>query len=326
MLNKITKIDSLTSVAELAKQVIQKEIDGLQALKLWFGEPFELAVEKIIQLKGRVIVSGIGKSGHIARKIASTLSSTGTPAFFVHPAEASHGDLGMITEDDLVMLLSNSGESDELNSMLDYCKRYLIPVVGVSRKNNSTLMLASDIALCLPDAPEASNISAPTTSSTMMLALGDALAVALYEKRGFTHSDFKILHPGGKLGAKLLKVKELMHAGADIPLTYHDEPATKAIIEMTSKRLGCVGIIDKQGNLLGIFTDGDLRRHIEHDLKAIKIAEIMTTNPKIISQDAFASEALGIMNKMNITNLFVIEANKPVGVIHMHDILRAKIA
>jgi arabinose-5-phosphate isomerase len=325
MLNKVSEIDSKAYVINLAKTVLEKEIDGLLALKLWFSDPFVKTVEKITNLRGRVIVSGMGKSGHIARKIASTLSSTGTPAFFVHPAEASHGDLGMITEDDLVLLLSNSGESEELNNILDYCKRFLIPVVGISRKSNSTLMMASEIALTLPDTPEASNISAPTTSTTMMIALGDALAVVLYEKRGFSHSDFKILHPGGKIGAKLIKVKELMHTKEAIPLAYYYEPATKAILEMTSKRLGCVGIIDENGKLLGVFTDGDLRRHIEHDLKTIRIEDIMTKNPKVITKDAFASEALGIMNKKAITNLFVVEDSKPVGVIHMHDILRAKI-
>jgi arabinose-5-phosphate isomerase len=326
MLNKISELESSTFVLSLARKVLEKEIDGLHALKSWFCDDFIQVVDRIANLKGRVIVSGMGKSGHIARKIASTLSSTGTPALFVHPAEASHGDLGMITEDDLVILLSNSGESEELNNILDYCKRFLIPVVGISRKNNSTLTLASEIALVLPDTPEASNISAPTTSTTMMIALGDALAVVLYEKRGFTHSDFKILHPGGKIGSKLIKVKELMHSGESMPLAYNDEPAIKAIIEMTIKRLGCVGVIDKQeGVLLGVFTDGDLRRHIDHDFKMVKIEEIMTKNPKVITKEAFASEALGIMNKKAITNLFVIEDKKPLGVIHMHDILRAKI-
>ena len=325
MLNKVSEFELQAPEIDLARKVLESEVDGLLALKLWLGAPFSQAVEKIVNLKGRVIVSGMGKSGHIARKIASTLSSTGTPALFVHPAEASHGDLGMITEDDLVILLSNSGESEELNNILDYCKRFLIPVVGISRKSKSTLMLASEIALVLPDTPEASNISAPTTSTTMMLALGDALAVVLYEKRGFTHSDYKILHPGGKIGAKLIKVKDLMHVEENMPLANHSEPATKAILEMTCKRLGCVGIVDDNGEFLGVFTDGDLRRHIELDFKMVKIENIMTKNPSVITKDAYASEALGIMNKKAITNLFVIENNKPVGVIHMHDILRAKI-
>lgn len=308
-----------------AQNVIQQEINGLMSLKNSLGQEFSHAIELILNIKGRVISSGIGKSGHIARKIAATLSSTGTPSLFVHSAEASHGDLGMITENDAVILLSNSGESIELNNIIEYCKRFAIPVIGISQNPTSTLCRASTVSLVLPNVPEASDISAPTTSSTMMLALGDALAVVLYERRGFTNADFKIFHPSGSIGARLLKVKELMHSGEEMPVVKSTMVAMDAILEMTTKRLGCVGIVEDHGTFAGIFTDGDLRRHINHDFKSITIAEIMTKKPLVIGPEMLASEALGIMNRKAITNIFIVENDKPIGIVHMHDILRAKV-
>lgn len=314
------------SYIKLASNVLDKEILGLKDLKDSLNHTFDKAIELIRSIKGRVIISGVGKSGHIARKIVATLSSTGTPSLFVHASEASHGDLGMITEMDVVILISNSGESAELVSIIEYCKRFGISIIGIARNPESTLIKASTVALVLPNTPEASDIPAPTTSTTQTLALGDALAVALHQSRGFTKSEFKTYHPGGKLGAQLLKVSELMHSGESLPVVNKNSSLLEAIFEMSKKRLGCVGIVNDLGDFMGIFTDGDLRRHIDSDMKSTKIAEVMTTNPKTINEDAFASEALCIMNNKSITTLFVIENNKPVGVIHLHDILRAKVA
>ncbi len=309
----------------LGKEVLRQEVQGLQDLAESLDSNFAQAVESIFNCKGRLIISGIGKSGHVARKIVATLASTGTPSFFVHASEASHGDLGMITENDVVMLLSNSGESEELTNIIDYCKRFSIPIIGVARNSNSTLIKSSEIKLVLPNTPEASNISAPTTSTTMMIALGDALAVVLHEKRGFTKSEFKIYHPGGKLGAKLLKVDDLMHKGDELPIVSEDTMAIDALLIMTNKRLGCVGIVNSGGELVGIFTDGDLRRHIDANLHKTKVKEVMTNNPITISKEAFASEALGLMNKKSITVLMVLENKKPIGAVQMHDIIRAKV-
>ena len=309
----------------LGRNVIKQEMLGLAALADGLNENFTRAIESIYNCKGRLVISGIGKSGHVARKIVATLSSTGTPSIFVHASEASHGDLGMITENDVVMLLSNSGESEELSNIIEYCKRFAIPVIGIARNPYSTLIKASEIPLVLPDTPEASNISAPTTSTTMMIALGDALAVVLHEKRGFTKSEFKIYHPGGKIGAKLLKVEDLMHKGEELPIVNESTLAIDALLVMTNKRLGCVAIINDKGELAGIFTDGDLRRHIDANLHKTLVRDLMTANPITITKDAFASEALGLMNKKSITVLMVLENKKPVGAIQMHDILRAKV-
>lgn len=309
-----------------AAEVLNVEIQGLSDLAASLDSNFDKSIDLILNTKGRIIISGIGKSGHIARKIAATLSSTGTPALFVHASEASHGDLGMITEQDTVILISNSGESPELVNIIDYCKRFGINIIGIARNPKSTLIKASCVAIVLPETPEASDIPAPTTSTTQTLALGDAMAVVLHQARGFTKSEFKVYHPGGKLGAQLLKVSELMHAGQGVPLVESGSKVIEAIYEMSAKRLGCVGVIDKKGQLLGIFTDGDLRRHIDCDVKMTVIDEVMTTNSKTIGKDAFASEALCIMNAKSITSLFVLDGSEPVGVIHMHDILRAKVA
>lgn len=324
MTSAIKKID--ISSLKQGIEVIEQEMQGLKALASSLDENFSNAVDRILECKGRLVISGIGKSGHVARKIVATLSSTGTPSIFVHASEASHGDLGMITEDDVVMLLSNSGESEELSNIIDYCKRFSISIIGIARNKNSTLIRASDIPLVMPDTPEASNISAPTTSTTMMIALGDALAVVLHEKKGFTKSNFKIYHPGGKIGAKLLKVDDLMHKGKELPIVSENTLAIDALLEMTNKRLGSVGIVNEKGELSGIFTDGDLRRHIDANLQKTLVKDVMTANPVTITKDAFASEALGLMNKKSITVLMVVDGKKPVGAIQMHDILRAKVA
>jgi arabinose-5-phosphate isomerase len=310
----------------VATSVINQEIIGLQALKSVFDNRFEELVELAYNLKGRLVVCGIGKSGLVAKKISATLSSTGAPSIFVHASEASHGDLGMITEEDAVILLSNSGESLELNYIIDYCHRFSIPLIGITRKADSTLAKASNIPMILPNIDEASSISAPTTSTTMMMAFGDALAVSLHEKKGFSSSDFKIFHPGGAIGTKLIKVSELMHEGEAMPIIDHNAYGIDAVLEIARKRLGCVGVVDRNGYLAGIFTDGDLSRHINCDLKNSRIIDLMTKNPVVTNKDLLASEALGIMNKKRITHLFVLENKKPIGIIHMHDILKAKVA
>jgi arabinose-5-phosphate isomerase len=314
-------------IIQTAKRVINQEIEGLKSLELALGADFEKLVEKIHEVthqnKGRVIVSGMGKSGHIGAKIAATMASTGTPAFFVHPAEASHGDLGMITQNDIVLLLSNSGETAELRDITAYCKRFGIFLVGVVRRQSSTLVDAADIAIVLPDTPEANNVNAPTTSTTQMLALGDAIAVALLEKVNFEAEDFKKFHPGGKLGAQFTLVQDLMHKGSEIPLISEDEKMKDTLLQITSHKFGCVGVMNKSGELVGIVTDGDIRRHIENNLLDLKTVDVMTVNPKTIKPRALAAEALNIMNTKQITVLFVLEDKKPIGILHIHDLLRA---
>lgn len=312
---------------EIAKRVLQQEIAGLQALDAALDANFAVVVQKILQTlsdgNGRVILSGMGKSGHIAKKIAATMASTGTPAFFVHPAEASHGDMGMISANDVVILLSNSGETAELADITAYCKRFGIFLVGVARRAQSALAEAADIALVLPATPEANAVNAPTTSTTMMLALGDALAVALLELRGFAKEDFGVLHPGGKLGSQFLQVRALMHVDAEMPLIEPNTTMSDALLTITGKKFGCAGVVDANGNLAGVVTDGDIRRHIGNDLLAKNAAEIMTKNPQTIRANALAAEALGLMNSKNITCLFVVEEQKPIGILHIHDLLRA---
>jgi arabinose-5-phosphate isomerase len=308
-----------------AVKTIQTEIEGLKSLLEFFGDNYIKAVDLILNCKGRVIVSGMGKSGHIANKIAATFASTGTPSFFIHPGEASHGDLGMITKEDVVILLSNSGETKELKDIIYYCKRFDIAVIGIIRRFESELTKASDVALVLPAIPEANGVNAPTTSTTMMLALGDALAVTLLEARGFNPEGFGVFHPGGKLGSNFVKAKELMRKNSQIPLTNEEEKMSEVLLEMTSKHLGCTGIIDKNKNLIGIITDGDLRRHIDQNFLDHKAKEIMTKNPVVINQDMLAVEAIAIMNKKAITSLFVVENNVAIGILHLHDCLRAGI-
>ena len=314
-----------------ALRTLEAEAGGISALaaaiRYGLGRPFVAAVELIYGAKGRLIVTGMGKSGHIGRKIAATFASTGAPAFFVHPGEASHGDLGMITADDLIMALSWSGETVELKDLIDYSRRFRIGLIGVTANAASTLGMAADVALVLPDVREACPHNlAPTTSSLMQLALGDALAVALLESRGFTALDFRALHPGGRLGAKLKFVGQIMRSGADVPLVKLGTLMAEAIVEMSSKSLGCVGIIDAAGRLVGIITDGDLRRHMRPDLLDARVDDIMTRRPKTVRPDQLASEALELLNASNITALMVVDAGTPVGIVHFHDLLRAGVA
>jgi arabinose-5-phosphate isomerase len=319
------KKENPNRLLDAARNVIAREVEGLEAVSAALDEKFLALVDAIYSLKGRVIISGMGKSGHIGRKIAATLASTGTPAFFVHPSEASHGDLGMITADDLVWCLSNSGETNELRDVIAYAKRFSIPLVALVRRETSVLVDAANIAIVLPEVPEASPIGAPTTSTTMMLAYGDALAMALLEKRGFTKEDFGVYHPGGKLGAQFTRVSDLMHRGEEVPLVAAGEKMPDVLITMTAKRFGCAAVTDAKNHLQGIITDGDLRRHMETQLMSKTAAEVMTKNPVTITPQMLASEALGIMNSKSITCLFVIEHNKPVGILHIHDCLRAGI-
>jgi len=300
-------------------------IDALRAaLRNGLSGGFVAAVELIRKVEGRVIVTGMGKSGHVGAKIASTLASTGTPALFVHPAEASHGDLGMITKSDVILALSWSGETAELKNLTDYSRRYRIGLIAMTANPDSTLGKAADVVLALPNAREACPHNlAPTTSSLMQLALGDALAIALLESRGFTAVDFGLLHPGGKLGALLKTVRDLMHTGAEVPLAPLGACMSDALIEMTRKGLGCVGIVDAEGLLVGIITDGDLRRHMRNDLLDQRVEDVMTRGPKTVRPDQLISETLEVLNARKVTALFAIENQRPVGIIHVHDLLRA---
>ncbi|TDQ82125.1 arabinose-5-phosphate isomerase [Dongia mobilis] len=285
------------------------------------------ALDILLAVAGRVIVTGMGKSGHIARKIAATLASTGTPAQFVHPGEASHGDMGMITAADAVIALSNSGETSELADLITYSRRWRIPLIAITSRRESTLGGAADVTLALPPTGEAGALGlAPTTSTTMMLALGDAIAVGLLERKGFSAADFRQLHPGGKLGQQLLRVADLMHVGAELPLIDTTAPMSQAIIEMSAKTFGCVGVTDAAGTLVGIVTDGDLRRHMGADLLAQKVADVMTRQPLTITSQALAAEALRVMNEKSITSLFVVDGKRAAGIIRLHDCLRAGVA
>lgn len=308
-----------------ARQTIDKEIEALRIMENEFDDTLSKALDMLENAKGRVIVTGMGKSGHIARKIAATLASTGTPSFFVHPAEASHGDLGMLTDDDVILAISNGGESRELSDILIYSKRYGIPLIAMTKNPESTLGKAGDILLKLPDYGEACPLGlAPTTSTTATLVLGDVLAVALMERKGFNRTDYKQRHPGGKLGAILQKVSDLMHKGDALPIVSENTIMQEALLVMTSKMLGCVGVVNSEGLLTGIITDGDLRRWLSKDILSQKVSEVMTKNPKTIEHDVLAAEALRIMNTTGkgITQLFVLQSGKPVGIIHIHDCLR----
>jgi arabinose-5-phosphate isomerase len=311
-----------------ARRVLVTAAEALAALAGALDGDFSHAVGLMLAAKGRVIVSGMGKSGHVARKIAATLSSTGTPAYFVHPAEASHGDMGAITRQDVLLLLSWGGETAELSDLITYAKRHRIPIIAIGANADSTLVKAADVKLVLPRAPEACPMGmAPTTSTTMMLSLGDALAVALMERKGFSADQYRDFHPGGSLGRALIRVSDLMHAGDAVPLASPDTAVPELLLTMASGRLGCVGIVDASGALAGIVTDGDIRRHaagIEHR----KASEVMTVNPKIAHPDQLAAEALALMTDMKITQLFVLaeDGAAPLGVIHIHDCLRAGLA
>ncbi len=298
---------------------------GLDALSTGLGAEFIAALDIFSGVVGRVIVTGVGKSGHIGRKIAATLASTGTPAFFVHAGEASHGDLGMITKGDAVLAISNSGEAHELHDILSYAKRFDIPIVAITSKGASTLAKAATVALLLPPVPEVCSmgLEAPTTSTTMTLAMGDALAVALLERHGFTTDDYKVFHPGGQLGRKLYKVADLMHGGEELPLVKPATPMSEVVLVMTKKTFGVAGVISDAGDLIGIVTDGDLRRHIGGDLFKLTAADVMTKSPKSTGPNILAVEAMRRMNDWKITSVFVVENAKPVGILRMHDILRA---
>jgi len=300
-------------------------IDALAAsLRDGLGATFAAAIDLIRAAQGRVIVTGMGKSGHVGHKIASTFASTGTPALFVHPAEASHGDLGMITKSDVILALSWSGETAELKNLTDYSRRHNIGLIAMTASADSTLAKAADVVLALPQAGEACPHNlAPTTSALMQLALGDALAIALLESHGFTAVDFGLLHPGGKLGALLKQVRDLMHSGESVPLAPLGTRMSEAIIVMSTKGFGCVGIVDTRGMLVGIITDGDLRRHMRNNLLDARVDDVMTRQPKTVRPDQLISETLDILNAMKVTALFAVDAGKPVGVIHVHDLLRA---
>lgn len=322
-----TQLSTAADDLDSARRVLRMEADALRSLADGLDAAFCGALDLLARATGRVVVTGMGKSGHVGCKIAATLASTGTPAQFVHPGEASHGDLGMITRADAVLALSNSGETSELSDIVAHTRRFGIPLVGVTGRAGSTLAEQSDVALVLPKAPEACPHGlAPTTSTTMMLALGDALAIALLERRGFSESDFRQLHPGGQLGRRLLSVNDLMHHGDAMPICRIDTPIADVILEMTAKRLGCVGVVQDDGTLAGIITDGDLRRHLKPELLAERAERIMSPRPKTIRPKALAVEALRVMNEKQITTLFVVEAGRPLGVVHIHDCLRAGVA
>jgi len=312
------------TIIATACRTVELEAYGLaqlsQALKGELGGNFEKAIEIIEKAQGRLIISGMGKSGHIGRKITSTLASTGTPAMFLHPAEASHGDLGMVTEDDVIIALAWSGETAELKDVVTYATRFGIPLISITSVADSTLAKASTIALCLPRCDEACpNGLAPTTSSAMQLAIGDALAITLLDRRGFTPSDFQTFHPGGKLGASLKTVRNIMHTKDHLPLAPEKTKMSEALVIMTDKAMGCLGIINSTGDLTGVITDGDLRRHMSEDLL---VEDIMTSNPKTIGPDELASSAIEFLNSSAITNLFVVEDKKPIGILHLLDLYR----
>jgi arabinose-5-phosphate isomerase len=331
LMAKSSGTDPADTAIQSALRTLDAEAGGIAALTAALQSdlraPFVAAADLIRNAKGRLIVTGLGKSGHIGRKIAATFASTGTPAFFVHAAEASHGDLGMITAEDVILALSWSGEQPEMKNLISYAARFRIAVIAMTSDRESSLAKAADVALTLSKAREACPHNlAPTTSSLMMLALGDALAIALLEGRGFTSIDFSVLHPGGKLGALLKYTRDLMHSGDAVPLKPLGTKMSEALVEMTSKGFGCVGIVDARGHLAGIVTDGDLRRHMGPDLMAATVDEVMTKNPKTIDRDVLAGEALEILNSSKITTLIVADAGKPVGIVHLHDFLRAGVA
>jgi arabinose-5-phosphate isomerase len=315
---------------DVARSVLTTEAAGLRALADTLGEEFGRAVNLLAGASGRVVVSGMGKSGHVARKIAATFASTGTPAHFVHPAEASHGDLGMIVAGDAVLALSNSGETAELADLIAHTRRFALPLIGITARAQSALAQAADVALILPAAREACPLGlAPTTSTTMQMALGDALAVALLTRRGFGAADFRQIHPGGKLGARLRRVRDLMHSGAEMPLAAPETKMAAALLLMTEKRFGCLGVVDAAGKLAGIVTDGDLRRAMGPDLLDRAVASVMNPRPRTIAPEALAAEALHEMNGRGrmITSLFVVDAaGAPIGILHIHDLLRAGVA
>jgi arabinose-5-phosphate isomerase len=334
--SEISVAEKTVADLEAARRVLSVEGDALAALARTLDHRFTKAIDIIMGVEGRVIISGMGKSGLVGAKIAATLASTGTPSQFVHPGEASHGDLGFVTRKDAAVLLSNSGKTQELTDIIEYTRRAGIPMIAITSGAESPLAQHADVPLILPAAPEACPMGlAPTTSTTMTLALGDALAVALMKRRGFTPDDYRALHPGGSLGRKLVRVADIMHTGDELPLVPDSAAMSDVLLEMTSKRFGCAGVLDSAGMLLGVITDGDLRRHMQGDLLKRKAAEVMTTRPRLIRSGALGAEALRLMNQhaIPVTCLFVVgdeDAGKasarPVGIVHVHDCLRAGVA
>ena len=314
-----------TPFLDTARRVIRTEADALTALADSLDDRFRQAIDVLVATHGRVIVTGIGKSGHIAKKIAATLASTGTPAQFVHPAEASHGDLGMITADDVVLAISNSGEAPELANLITYSRRFSIPLIGITSREGSSLGAQCDVVLLLPQLPEACGTGVvPSTSTTMTLAMGDAVAIALMENRSFTAEHFREFHPGGKLGARLSRVADLMHTGDALPMVKDDAPMSDALMMMSSKSFGVVIVTDAAGTLAGIITSGDLGRHLD-GLMSKTTRDVMTATPVTIAPDALAEKAVAMMNARKITCLLVVEPdgkNIPAGLIHIHDCLR----
>lgn len=320
--------DAAAAAIEAAARTLEIEAEGLAALRGLLndglGAPFAKAVDLLRGAKGRVIVTGIGKSGHIGQKIAATFASTGTPSFFVHPSEAAHGDLGMIMRDDAILALSWSGETVELTGIITYSRRFAVPLIAITAGGNSALGRAADVVLELPRAKEACPHGlAPTTSTTMQLALGDCLAIALLEAKGFTAHDFKVFHPGGSLGAQLKLVGDLMHKGDALPLVTTDTAMSDVIVTMTAKSFGCVGVVDPSGRLVGMITDGDLRRHMGDGLLSADASRIMTRGPNTLNPQMLASAALDQINGLKRTQMFVVEDGRPVGIVHVHDLIRA---
>lgn len=310
-----------------AIRTINSEIDTIIKLRDSLDCSLTQALNLMQNAKGRIILTGMGKSGHIGKKIAASLASTGTPSFFVHPAEASHGDLGMITEDDVIIAISNSGESRELVDILNYSKRFGIKLIAITKNPESSLGKAGDIVLKLPNNGEACPLGlAPTNSTTATLVLGDILTAGLIQRKGFTKADFNERHPGGKLGSILKRVSDLMHVGSEMPILEENSNMQQVLLEMTSKRLGCVGFVNQSGELTGMLTDGDLRRCLTPEILNKKAIELMTKNPKTVSKDIMASEAIKIMHEKKITNIFVVEDKTPIGVIHIHDLLNSGVA
>jgi arabinose-5-phosphate isomerase len=318
----------LTEISDIhvARQTIDREIEALKQMENSLDDTLGKVLDILQNTRGRVIVTGMGKSGHIGNKIAATMASTGTPAFFLHPSEASHGDLGMVTKDDSVIAISNSGESKELLDILTYCRRFSIPLIAITKNPDSSLGRNSDLILRLPDNKEACPLGlAPMSSTTATLVMGDILAAALMVRKGFTEDDFKLRHPGGKLGSILRHVSDIMHTGDEMPLIKEDAIMQDALITMSSKMLGCVGIVDDNGDLIGMITDGDLRRWMSPNLISEKVSKVMTKNPRTITKDILIAEAVNVMNNTGkgITNVFVVENKKPIGIVHIHDCLKA---
>jgi len=312
-----------SQIIKEANRVLDIELQSSKTLKSAFNDSFCKAIETIFNIKGRVIVTGIGKSGHIANKISATLSSTGTPSQFVHPTEASHGDLGSITDDDCILAISNSGQSNELNDVINYSKRFNIPLIGISSNKKGLLSSKSNISILFKKPIEACSLNlAPTSSTTMTLIIGDAIAITLLKMRGFKKSNFGKFHPGGNLGKDLVRLSEVMHGLKELPLVKEGDLMSKALLIMTKKSFGCVGVINKANNLIGVITDGDLRRNMNKEIINKKASIVMTKRPKVVHADTLVGEALNIMNSKKITSLFVCSNLKPIGIVHVHDLLR----